>query len=295
MAKKLKEEQPDEKTGRFGQTAVLGRWCCRMTPMLCLFIMAGTGMHALWVQALSDPAFVVSAEAVTLARSGNEGCDISSVGQAIEGANLLNPDALGRFRHALEKNAWIDRVTACRRVLPNRVQVDFSIRKPFAQICRKGLYYRVTRDGVALPGSGGDASQAFNGLPVVFADEIPLPRDGGIWESHAVRDALDVLDMIHHSPLSARLQIASVQAWRNKYVTPTLQSKETRPSLKLVTREGAIIEWGESVQTASDRGTLMNTEKLDLLRRALEFSPSMERGNVWNVSTRTMTCSGRLP
>lgn len=301
MAKKKTEASPAPtepaarapRPGAFGHSAVLGRWLVRALPMCCLTTILVTGMRTLWVQAWSDPFFMVSADMVDLRQTGEMGNDFSGIAKAVTGNNLLQPCALSRLEETLRKNAWVESVETCRRILPNRVRADFSVREPYAQVWMDGQYWRVARDGVALPTER--AKDPIDGLPVIQCDALPHPVIGAVWDSDAIADALALIDFLRHSPVGQRFDVRIVQAVQRSYLTPALRKKQTQPSLEILTADGVIIKWGEYVEKAGENGALINTEKIDLLRQALEFSQELQRGNVLDVRTRTMTYSGVTP
>ena len=289
MAAKKRDTAAEAPLPRTSFRKVLGRFVFHVVPMCCLLTVAGTGSYSVWRLGLVDERFVVPPHAVTLKQEGRNGYDFSRLDAYLAGRNLLDPRALSAFTKALEENPWIERVHACRRILPNQVRTEFSLREPFAQVWQNGQYWLISRDAVALPTT--DRYTPDTGMPIIQCDAAAILRNGERSTDQGLRDALDIIDTLRLSPVGAMVDLEKVHVRRSGYTAPNLSKRRTQPMLELVTREGAIIKWGENRSRQMGDNALLNTEKLDLLRRALEYTPSLRKGNILDVRTRAVTCS----
>ena len=276
MSQKVKEVMKRQRFRRRLLFAV-GPSLFRLLILLALIGGVGAGSVLLWRQALSDSRFLMDGETLAMAGAVRE-CpesvtQLEDVGRRFHGRSLLDPLLLADLESAYGESIWIKRITRMRRHFPNRIELEFLIRMPAAQVRQNGLYWLVDSDATLLPVNGSETP--FLALPeIAEAVSGVIARrpvnPGERWEDSGVTGALGIMRAFWSSPLAQVLPIGRVVVVGGVYMDKEKQEQEILRRFEVVSTNGAVVRWG----TFNERnmpGELPNGEKLwnlqELLRR----------------------------
>lgn len=246
------------------------------------------GVFWLWSRAAQDPMFRIDGQTLSLAGSVRE-CpesiaDLEEIGRAFEGRSLLDPRLAGDMEKAYGQSAWVRRVTHLRRLFPNKMEVEFLLRVPAAQVWHEGRAWLVDIDGVLLPPDG--TLDEVEGLPLIAGawpgviEKRPLP--GEVWNDEGVLGAIGVLRAVWGSPLADVLPPQRVIVVASQQQTPDVHE---RRRYELVSRQGAVVRWG-TYSSRSLGDELSSEEKLFNLQDLLLNEAAGRPGICFDVRTR---------
>jgi hypothetical protein len=248
------------------------------------------GIHVLWSTALADARFRMNGETLSLAGAIRE-CPESvaafeRLGREFNGRSLLDPGLVGDMEKAYRGNVWVKEITGLRRRFPNRVEVEFLLRLPSAQVWHEGAYWMVDMDGVVLPVDG--VKKRFANLPEIVGVTPNVigkrPRAGEPWDDEGVLGALGIMRALWGSPLAEVLPVERVVVNmgalgdRSRLASP-------RRRFEVVTGQGAVVRWG-TFNSGEMPGELGSSEKLYHLQELLRRKESLKPGVSFDVRTR---------
>ncbi len=250
---------------------------------------AGYGVYSLWSLAMADPRFRLDGETLALAGAVRECPEsvaaLEAVGKRFNGRSLLDPTLIADMEQAYEKSVWVKKITRLRRRFPNRVDLEFLLRLPAAQVWHENRYWMVDSDAALLP---VDATrEPFQSLPVIVgvtADVIrSRPEIGRKWRDDGVTGALGIMRSFWGSPLAEAVPIKQVVVTTGAFGADK-KASDARRRYELVTESGAVVRWG----VHSDQrvpGELSGAEKLYLLQDLLSRNEALRPGVCFDVRT----------
>lgn len=249
------------------------------------------GVYALWQKALADSRFQMSGETLALAGAVRE-CpesiaDLAALGRRFDKRNLLDPGLLADIEAAYGGSVWIKRITRLKRFFPNRVEVEFLIRRPAAQVRHDRHYWLVDSEGVLLP-AGGSLSP-FPALPEIAgatADVIGGPPGAGrVWTDPAVTGALGVMRRFWASPLGEAFPIDRVVVTGGAFRNADGRAQNRERRFELVSPSGAVVRWG-TFNAGDLPGEMTSGEKMWQLQELLRREEALRPGVCFDIRTR---------
>lgn len=187
----------------------------------------------------------------------------------IDGAeSLFDPELVSRVGAAFEACPWIKKVTAVERVFPDQLRVKFDYRVPHVAVRRENGYVLVDAEGVRLPGVYVEPPPCARSTHVAGVGSHP-PEPGKAWNDPALKAGMEMADVVHSTPLLARLKL------REANVANFAGRLDPRMSeLTMVGPGGVELAWGRTPGT-SKFGDLTTEEKLENLREVLAAYPDL--------------------
>lgn len=266
---------------------VLSRLCLlTLVVGACIF-----GVFCLWSMAMDDPRFRMDGETLALAGAVRE-CpesigELQKLGRSFGGRSLLDPKLISDMEVAYGNCVWIKKITQMRRRFPNRVELEFLLRIPAAQVWHNQRYWMVDSEGTLLPVAG--SPQPFPNLPEIVGvtakviDNRPMP--GQFWTDEGVAGALGILRAFWGSPLAETMPVARVVVNTGVFTGADQRQREIRRRFEVVTDSGAVIRWG-TFNSGDVVGELTSSEKLYQLQELLMRDEALRPGVCFDVRTR---------
>lgn len=261
----------------------------------CVFVAVlgacGYGVFTLWSRAMDDPRFRMDGETLALAgaiRECPESIDeLETLGRSFGGRSLLDPLLISDMETAYGKSIWIKRTTRMRRRFPNRVELEFLLRMPAAQVWHNKRYWMVDADATLLPVDG--SPKPFPNLPEIVGVTGSViatrPMPGEAWKDDGVVGALGIMRSFWGSPLSESLPVAKVVVNTGVFKGADNQQKQIRRRFEVVTDSGVIVRWG-TYNPGGVVGELTSSEKLWQLQELLLRDEALKPGVCFDVRTR---------
>lgn len=249
------------------------------------------GIHFLWQKALTDPRFRMDGETLALAGGVRE-CpesveELERLGRKFGGRSLLDPLLISDMERAYGGSLWIKKLTRMRRRFPNRVEVEFLLRMPAAQVWHNQRYWMVDNDAALLPMEGSPTP--FPNLPEIVGvtakviDNRPVP--GEVWNDEGVTGALGIMRSFWGSPLAESLPVSKIIVNTGVFKGSDNQQKEIRRRFEVVTDSGVVVRWG-TYNAGGLVGELTSSEKLWQLQELLLRDEALRPGVCFDVRTR---------
>ncbi|MDR1535015.1 MAG: hypothetical protein LBU64_07955 [Planctomycetota bacterium] len=248
------------------------------------------GAVFLWRLALEDPRFRLEGETLGVygaLRECPESVDeLAAIGRGFAGRGLLDPALIPDLEAAFARSVWVKKVVRLRRVFPNRIELEYLLRLPAAQVWSDSRYWLVDGEAVLLPVPGSPAP--FPELAEIVGVTAGLirgrPRPGETWRDEGVAGALGIIRAFWNSPLSEIVPVEKVLvtagAFRHRE-----REVEKRRRFEVVSRTGTVIRWGAF---NPDRlgGEPTTAEKLEALKDLLGSREALLPGVSFDVRTR---------
>lgn len=241
------------------------------------------GVLYLWDRAIRDPRFRMDGETVSLAGAVRE-CpesivELERIGKTFNGRSLLDPLLISDMQLAYESSVWVKKITRMRRRFPNRMDVEFLLRLPAAQVWQGSRYWLVDGDGVLLPVPG--SKTLFPVLPEIVGVTNRVvakrPGQGEAWKDEGVIGALGILRAFWGSPLAEAFPVERIVVNAGSFREDN-GGLVARRRFEVVSVGGAVVRWG-TFNPEETAGELTSAEKLwylqDLLRREQALRPGV--------------------
>lgn len=271
-------------------------WRClvfagRTFPLALIISAAICGAGALWLRALSDTRFHMGGQTLGLAGSARE-CpeatrDLDELAARFAGRGLFDHQLLSEIRSAYSASPWIKSILRLRRVFPNRVEVEFILRLPVAQVKKNGQYWLVDNNAMLLPAPG--SKQPAVGLPEIVASVSDSFRDqpavGAVWGDQGVQGALKLMQAIWASPLAEALPVRRVVVHNGTFLDALKRQHPKLPRFDLEVGDSALVRWG-TFNDGDYSGELTSGEKLWMLSELLGRKEALKPGICLDVRTR---------
>ncbi len=291
MSQKVREVIKKQKRRRGFLGAALPS-LLRLTAMSLVVGGALFGGMLLWRKALADPRFRIDGETLAMAGAVKE-CpesirQLEAVGKRFHGRSLLDPLLLSDLEDAYEDSVWVKKITRMRRHFPNRIELEFLIRMPVAQVRQSGLYWLIDSEAALLPIPG--SKKAFPALPEIAEATAGVigkrPAEAGEpWNDSGVTGALGVMRAFWASPLSQVLPIERVVVVGGAFRDKNQENRDTIRRFEVVSTSGAVVRWG--AYNAGDLdGELTSGEKLWNLQELLRRDEANRPGVCFDIRTR---------
>ncbi len=264
----------------------------RLLAMMLVLGGSLSGAVWLWKYALADPRFLMDGETLAMAGAVRECPEsikgLEAIGRQFESRSLLDPLLLSDLEKSYGKNVWIKRVTRMRRHFPNRIELEFLIRMPVAQVLCNSRYWLIDKEAALLPVAG--SKQPFPDLPaIVGATAGAISRHpakaGELWQDAGVLGALGVMHAFWASPLAQVFPIERVVVVGGAYRDANAAVTRSIPRFEVVSPSGAVVRWG-AYNEGDIPGELTSGEKLWQLQELLRREEADRPGVCFDVRTR---------
>lgn len=252
-----------------------------------VILMYGGVSLGLWRASARGPdAFVVVPQAIESERQPRwlpaaEVERINSLGKAVRGRSLLDPDLPTDLAACYMESPWVARVSYVRRAYPNKLLVELVLRRPVAAVdSPSGPPVVLDKEGVRLPVSANP-----EGLVRLTGVGSNPPPPGKLWSDVRVTDGLRVLERYKRLLASdGRLgpSFSPVEVRVGNWSRPS-----SRPSVEILTQSGVLIRWG--VDLPSGEATVTGPSADEKLAKLAELLPRLrgeERPAVVSVAER---------
>lgn len=264
----------------------------RLLLMLCVVGGFVGGACLLWYKAANDARFMMDGETLAMAGAVRE-CpesitELEKIGKRFNGRSLLDPLLLADLEEAYGNSVWIRKINRMRRHFPNRIELEFLIRMPAAQVRQNGLYWLVDAEAVLLPVQG--RKEPFPALPEIAEATAGVigrrPKKAGEkWEDGGVVGALGVMRAFWASPLAQVLPVERVVVVGGAFRDKEDKRRETLRRFEVVSTSGAVVRWGTYNESGVE-GELSSGEKLWQLQELLRREDANRPGICFDVRTR---------
>ena len=252
--------------------------------VMFLLIVGGciAGVFVLWQLALLDSRFRMDGETLSMAgalRECPESMDeLEAIGRTFSGRSLLDPSLITDMEGAYGKSVWVKRVVQMRRRFPNRIELEFLLRMPVAQVWCDNRYWMIDGEATLLPLPG--AEKPYPDLPEIVGVTAQVigkrPQPGSVWADEGITGALGIMRDFWGSPLAETLPIRRVVVNAGVFKDRNRDERETRRRFEVVALNDVVIRWG---LYGGGEGELSSAEKLwslqDLLRRKTALRPGV--------------------
>lgn len=291
MAEKVKEVIKRQKRRHSFAASALPT-LLRLAAMTVVVGGALLGGTLLWRKALSDPRFLMDGETLALAGAVRECPEsikhLELVGKQFNGRSLLDPLLLTDLESAYGESVWVKKITRMRRHFPNRIELEFLIRMPAAQIRQNGRYWMIDTEAALLPIDGSPTP--FPGLPEIAEATAGVltkrPNEAGAaWNDTGVVGALGVMRAFWASPLAQVFPIERVVVVGGVYRDQEQHKQRAIPRFEVVSTTGAVIRWG-TYNDGEIGDELSSGEKLWNLQELLRREEANRPGVCFDIRTR---------
>ena len=274
----------------------LARRILALLPRLVMFLLATGGCLAgaawLWRQAWHDPRFRLKWETLGMTGALRECPEsmpaLAALGLRFEGRSLLDPLLVSDMEKAFGGSVWIRKIVRLRRNFPNRMELEFVLRLPEAQVWHDSQYWLVDREAAILPVAG--SLTPFPNLPEIVgitADVIRnRPELGQAWRDEGVAGAMGIILAFRGSPLSETLPVEKVLVSAGVFRRgEENREREKRRRFEVMAAGGTVIRWG-TYNPGPAGGEPTSAEKLWELQELLRNPAALKPGVSFDVRTR---------
>lgn len=261
----------------------------------CIFIallgVCTYGIYLLWDKALGDSRFRMDGDTLALAGAVRE-CpesvdELEAIGRSFGGRSLLDPLLIADMERAYGGSVWIKKLNRMRRRFPNRMELEFLLRMPAAQVWHNQRYWMVDADAIMLPVEG--SPKPFPNLPEIVGVTSKViesrPMQGLAWKDEGVAGALGILHAFWGSPLKESLPVSRIVVNTGVFQGADNKEREIRRRFEVVTTSGVVVRWG-TFNPGGLIGELTSSEKLWQLQELLLKEEAMRPGVCFDVRTR---------
>jgi len=176
--------------------------------------------------------------------------------------SLLEPDVARRIGCEMEQIPWVRKVHAVRKYFPKRLEIEMSLRKPFAWAKSRTTLYLVDAEGVRLPRTGKSYEKNAFDVPVITGMKEELPEVGRPWNDEGLRAGLSVVKLLDYAKHPGARRVARIDCKVN--VAGAVDN------VVVYTQGGAPIYWGKPAYAANSL-ELSRDKKLANLLGILEY------------------------
>ncbi|MDR2391260.1 MAG: hypothetical protein LBE84_06255 [Planctomycetota bacterium] len=260
--------------------------------VMFLLVIGGAiaGAMLLWREAMRDSRFHLDGDMLgrygALRECPESVNELAAIGRRFNGRSLFDPSLLPDLEREFGRSVWVKKMLRLRRAFPNRVEMEYVLRLPAAQVWRDSRYWLIDGEGILLPTEG--TAEPFQKLPtltgVAAATFLPNPRPGEIWRDEGIIGALEIIRSFWASPLYEILPVEKVVVSSGSF-RQGVRDREKRRRYEIVAAEGIIIRWGTH-NPSHDDGEPSAAEKLRTLSELLAAPEAMEPGICLDVRTR---------
>lgn len=250
------------------------------------------GIACLWLKAANDPRFLMDGETLAMAGAVRE-CpesvaSLEAIGKKFSNRSLLDPLLLADIEKSYGQSVWIKRINRMRRHFPNRIELEFLIRMPVAQVRQNGKYWLIDADAVLLPVTS--STQPFPALPEIAEATSGVigkrpGQAGEVWIDNGVAGALGVMRAFWASPLAQVLPIERVVVVGGAFQDQDNQRQETARRYEVVSSSGAVVRWG-TFNPGEMPGELTSAEKLWQLQELVRREDANRPGICFDIRTK---------
>ena len=171
--------------------------------------------------------------------------------------SIMESGICERIADAFEKNPWVDEVVSVRKVYPNRIFVEMTLRRPVVGVRVRGSYYHVDAFAHRLTEARSSWSKGSEAPPVVVSSVRRTPELGQAWAHDGIRAGAAVAEILRLSSEKLRtrfavIDVTNIGGCRNRHKSEIL----------LVTRQGTTVKWGRSPLLVNSPGELTPEQKL---------------------------------
>lgn len=263
----------------------------RLFAFLAVVAACWSGVAHLWDRAMEDPRFRMDGDTLALAGAVRE-CpesvgELEVLGRSFNGRSLLDPMLIADMEYAYGNSVWIKKITRMRRRFPNRIELEFLLRVPAAQVWHNQRYWMIDADGTMLPVDG--SSKPFPNLPQIVGvtnkviDNRPVP--GERWGDEGVIGAIGIMQAFWSSPLAESFPVARVVVNTGVFQGADNTQREIRRRFEVVTDSEVVVRWG-TFNPGGLVGELSSSEKLWQLQELLLKDEALRPGVCFDVRTR---------
>ncbi len=171
--------------------------------------------------------------------------------------SIMTPGICERVAHAFEMNPWVEKVDAVRKVYPNHIDVDLTLRRPVAGVRVAGKFYVIDEAGRRLTGALNGWPQGADALPVIVSSDATMPSLGSVWPSDAVKAGAAVAKTLFDNRDKLPTRFALIDCTN---MGP--RRDLSKSDILLVTFEGTYVRWGRSPLVVNSPGELSPGEKV---------------------------------
>ncbi len=197
--------------------------------------------------------------------------------------NIFEKDLTKRIVDAYENSPLISKVCYIERVLPDRLNMKFELRRPVAIVKKKRNKFLVDKDCVILPDKFYKyPEEGDDPIYIIVRNSVKVPEYGEIWNDKSITDGINLLNYLKHNKVDKLLKITSIDVSKIGG-----RHKEGKMEVALWTKDGAKIKWG--CPTSSEHvNELSNYEKLqNLLSVAMEEGADLNKMEYVDVRWKT--------
>jgi hypothetical protein len=238
---------------------------------------------------MRDPRFRLDGETLALYGSLRE-CpesmdELTALARRFAGRSLFDPGLISDIKAAFGESVWIKRIVSLRRSFPNRIEIEYLLRLPAAQVWHDSRFWLVDAGGMLLPAEpsrtpAGDLPEIVGITADVFRGR---PAPGSVWNDEGVAGALGVIRAFWGSTLSEALPVGKVLVSAGTFRSGG-RDMEKRRRFDVVSTGGVVIRWG-TYNPGYAGGEPTSAEKLRALQELLA-SPEVAPGVALDVRTR---------
>ena len=260
-------------------------------PLSLLMLASVFGIFFLWQKALLDPRFSMGGETLSITGSARE-CpeslaDFKKLGQRFDKRNLLDPALLSDIRLAYAEVPWVKRIVGIRRMFPNRVEVEFLLRIPVAQVKYQDQYWLIDYDAFVLPTAS--SKKKFSSLPEITGATPQVitdkPVQGKFWNDTGISGALGIMRAFWASPMGEILPVKTVIINGGTFSDALRREQFKLPRYEIETFSGALVRWG-TFNPGVIKNELTTGEKLWNLQELVRREEALKPGICFDVRTK---------
>ncbi len=197
--------------------------------------------------------------------------------------NIFEKDLTKRIEDAYENSPLISKVCYIERELPNRLNMEFELRRPVAIVKKKRNKYLTDKDCVRLPDKFYKyPEEGDDPIYIIARNSVKVPEYGEKWNDKSIIDGINLLNYLKHNKVDKLLKITSIDVSKIGG-----RRKDGKIDVALWTKDGAKIKWGCST-SSGHVNELSNYEKLqNLLSVAMEEGADLNKMEYVDVRWKT--------
>jgi len=197
--------------------------------------------------------------------------------------NIFEKDLTKKIVDVYEGSPLISKVNYVERELPNKLKMEFALRRPVAIVKRKRKKYLVDKDCVRLPEKFYKyPEEGDEPIYIISKKSVKVPEYGEKWKDRSIEDGVNLLNYLKHNKIEKLLKIVSIDVSKIGG-----RRKDGKIGVELWTKDGAKIKWGFST-SSGQVNELSNYEKLqNLLSVAMKEGADLENMEYVDVRWKT--------
>ena len=179
--------------------------------------------------------------------------------------SMFEPHMAERMAREYAKSPWVSNVRYIRKEFPNRLSIQFELRRPVALVKSNGKTYMLDGEGVVLSPMLYQWPKDFPaGPPIIPAPTVPMPAPGQRCTDPGVLAGIDLLFFLMRNRADKIVEITAIDVAN---VGGRVSKKE--PEIVLWTESQVRIKWGRP-PSQSDCGEVPPLDKLANLMSVLQ-------------------------